>query len=154
MSYLFNTAGGFVKINFHAKGVIVTAKQKALMEKKIANLRKYLKDINPVTVDLSLIDESSPERGGIDQAVHITVILPEEKIFIEEVDDRIMRAFGFALKTLERRLSRRHKKNIDKVKRRRNPFKDIFGAFGRVGGRVGGTVTGTVGRLVPKRRKR
>lgn len=143
-----------MKINFRAKGVIVTAKQKALMERKIAGLKKYLKDVDPVMVDLTLLDESSPERGGVDQAVHLSVILPEERIFIEEVDDRIMRAFGFALKTLERRLSRRHKRNVDKVKRRRNPFKDIFGAFGRVGGRVGGTVSGTVGRFVPRRKRK
>jgi ribosomal subunit interface protein len=147
-----------MKINFRAKGVIVTAKQKALIERKLAGLKRYLKDIDPVTVDLTLLDESGPEKGGVDQAVHLSVVLPEERIFIEEVDDRIMRAFGFAYKTLERRLSRSHKKKVDKVKRGRNPFKDIFGAFGRaggrVGGRVGGAVTGTVGRLVPRRKRK
>lgn len=126
----------------HAKGVIVTSKQKSLIERKILQLRKYVRDFSPVDVTVSLIDESGPEKGGIDQAVHIRVVLPKEEIFIKEVDDRLMRAFGYAFKSLERRLRRYGNIRRDKENREGSRIKGIINAVG------------SVGRLVPGRRKR
>lgn len=131
-----------MNVTVHAKGVIVTSKQKSLIERKILQLRKYVRDFSPVDVTVSLIDESGPEKGGIDQAVHIMVVLPKEEIFIKEVDDRLMRAFGYAFKSLERRLRRYGKIRRDKENREGSRIKGIINAVG------------SVGRFVPRRRKR
>ena len=103
-----------MKINMHVDGVIITAKQKTLMERKLLKLKKYIPD-EPVVLDLLLRDESSSEKGGIDQKVEINVTFGKEKIFISETDDRMMRAFAFALKRFERQLSRFHEKRISKT---------------------------------------
>lgn len=101
-----------MKINFQADGVIITAKQKALMEKKIYRLKKYLNH-KDATIDIILKDDSSVEKGGIDQSVHLSTILGREKIFIEEVDDRLMRAFALAFRRFERRISEFHQKRVE-----------------------------------------
>lgn len=139
-----------MKINFHTKGVIVTAKQKSHIEKKLQRLNRYVKGVRPVVCNISLVDESGIERNGIDQKVKINFLLPKENIFIEEVDDRILRAFSFAHKALERRLRRYSKKKTDLERRDRSRIKNIMGSVGGAMGAVGGTV----GRIVPKRRKR
>lgn len=139
-----------MKVNIHTKGVIITSKQKALMERQVLRLKRYVQDFSPVSVDVTLLDESSPNKGGIDQAVHINAILPNEKIFIEEVDDRLMRAFNFAVKTLERRFKRYAGKKIDKKRREASRFKSVINVFGGAARVVGGTV----GRIVPKRKKK
>jgi len=105
-----------VKINIHTDGVIITAKQKAMMEKKIAKMKRYLPD-EPSAIDLLFKDDTSLEKGGVDQRVHLNVTFGKEQIFIEEVDDRLMRAFAYAIKRLERQLSRFHRKRIDQVRR-------------------------------------
>lgn len=120
-----------MKINVRTKGVIITSKQKAGLEKQILKLKKYLKDVSPVTVDVMLLDESGPEKGGIDQAVHINCILPKEKIFIEETDSRLMRAFTKAYKIFERKLKESHKVKVDR-KTRAGRFGGIIDVFGRV----------------------
>ena len=131
-----------MQINVQTRGVIITSKQRSQMERQLSKLKKYMKDVSPVMIDLTLIDESGPEKGGIDQAVHINVILPGEKIFIEEVDDRIVRAFGFAVKTLERRLRRYSQKRVGDQRRKASRFKSLTNAVG------------FVGRIVPRRRKK
>jgi len=102
-----------MKVEFHIKDIVITAKQKSLMEKKLQKLKRYLKD-EPLMIDCYLRDETSPEKGGTDQAVELSATFGSEKIFVREVDDRLMRAFAFAYKTFERNMSRFHKRRIDK----------------------------------------
>ena len=138
-----------MKINFHTKGVIVTAKQKSQMERKLQKLSRYVKDVRPVVCDITLADESGSEKNGIDQCVRINFLIPKESIHVEEVDDRIVRAFGFAYSALERRLRRYSKKKTDLERRDSSRIKNLFGSVGGAVGKVGGTV----GRIVPRRRK-
>ncbi|MFA7244019.1 MAG: HPF/RaiA family ribosome-associated protein [Patescibacteria group bacterium] len=131
-----------MNVTVHTKGVIVTSKQKALIEKKVLQLKKYVKAFSPVDVIVTLTDESGPEKGGIDQSVSIKAALPKEEIFIKEIDDRLMRAFGFAFKSFERRLRRYGRIRREKEDREGNRIKGIINAVG------------SVGRLVPRRRKK
>jgi len=105
-----------MKVEFHIKEIIISAKQKATLEKKLFKLKKYIKD-EPLVIDCYLKDETSPEKGGADQAVELAATFGNEKIFVREVDDRLMRAFALAYKSFERNLSRFHKKRIDKSRR-------------------------------------
>ena len=102
-----------MKVNIHVDGVIITSKQKTFLEKKLYRLKRYISDERMV-VDLVLKDESSAEKGGIDQKVEISAVLGKEKVFVSETDDRMMRAFAFAIKRFERQLSRFHEKRISK----------------------------------------
>jgi len=102
-----------MKVEFHIKDIIITASQKSLIEKKLMRLKRYLKN-EPMTVDIYLRDETSPEKGGVDQAVELSATFNREKLFVREVDDRLMRAFAFAYKSFERQMQRFHKKEIDK----------------------------------------
>jgi len=141
-----------MKVNFKIRDVIINTKQKRIMERKLLALRKFVKNWSPVIVDLTLTDESGPDRNGIDQAVHINVILPKEKIYIEEVDNNMMRAFNYATKTLERRFRRYNKKNIDNNRREASRFKAITNVVGAPI-RLVGSAGKAVGRFVPKRRR-
>lgn len=105
-----------MKLNTHVDGVIVTSKQKAMMEKKLGRMKRYLPD-ELLVLDLILKDESSPEKGGVDQKVQIVATFGKEKILIEETDDRLLRAFAHAIKKMERQLSDYNKKRVDKVRR-------------------------------------
>jgi len=100
-----------MKIEFHVKDIVLTARDKSLIEKKLQKLKRYLKD-EPMMIDIFLRDETSPEKGGIDQSVEISITFGKEKIFVREVDDRLMRAFAFAYKGLERNLQRFHRKRV------------------------------------------
>jgi len=100
-----------MKVNIHVDGVIITSKQKTLMEKKLLKMKRYVAD-QPLVVDLLLKDESSAEKGGIDQKVDISATFGKEKVFVTETDDRMMRAFAFAIKRFERQLSRFHEKKV------------------------------------------
>jgi len=102
-----------MKVEFHIKDIAITAKQKSLIEKKLLRLKRYIKD-EPLLIDCYLRDETSPEKGGTDQAVELSAVINKEKIYIREVDDRLMRAFAFAFKQFERQMQRFHKKRIDK----------------------------------------
>jgi len=102
-----------MKVEFHIKDIVITSKQKAIIEKKLFKLKRYLKD-EPLIIDVYLKDETSAEKGGVDQAVELSAIFNHEKIFIREVDDRLMRAFAFAYKAFERQVERFNKKNIEK----------------------------------------
>lgn len=103
-----------MKIEVHADGVIITSKQKAGMEKKLKKMKKYIPD-EPLTIDLTLRDETSSEKGGIDQKVEINATFGKEKIFVSETDDRLMRAYALALNRFERQLSRLHRRRISKT---------------------------------------
>jgi ribosomal subunit interface protein len=105
-----------MKIEFHTNNVILTSKQKAEMEKKLFRTKKYIPD-EPVMIDVILQDESSSEKGGIDQMVKLSATFGKERIYIEEVDERLMRAFAIALQRFERDLERFHEKRTDKNKK-------------------------------------
>ncbi len=105
------------RINLQTKGVIITAKQKSQIERKISKLKKYFNNNEPVTVDVILSDETSPEKGGVDQQVHLVLVFGKEKIFIEEVDNRMMRAFAYAFDRLERNVLRYHQRKVDDKKK-------------------------------------
>lgn len=102
-----------MKINFQTKGVIVTAKQKRMIEKKLMRMKKYINHSEPAIIDITLGDETGAEKGGIDQSIKINVTFGKEQIFIEEIDNRIMRAFAYALDRLERNLKRWHEKQVE-----------------------------------------
>lgn len=142
-----------MKVNFNIKGVIINTKQKKMMEKKLLILRKFVKNWSPVNVDVTLTDESGPDKNGIDQAVHINAMLPKEKIYIEEVDDNMMRAFNYAAKTLERRFRRYNNKYINENRRKASNFKSLTNVVGAPL-RMMGNAGKAVGRYVPKRKKK
>ena len=102
-----------MKVEFHIKEVIITAKQKAMFEKKLLKLKKYCKD-EPVVIDVYLRDETSPEKGGVDQAVELSTIMYGEKVFAHEVDERLLRAFANAQHSFERQIAKLHKQKIEK----------------------------------------
>lgn len=102
-----------MKIEFHIKDVVITAKQKALFEKKLLKLRKYCKD-EEIIIDVYLRDETSPEKGGVDQAVELSTVISGEKIFAHEVDDRLLRAFANTYNSFRRQIDQLHRKRIEK----------------------------------------
>lgn len=122
-----------MNIEFHIKNIIITSKQKALLEKKIAKVKKYLAHEEPVTIDVYLMDETSSEKGGVDQTVHLSAVMGKEKVYVEETDDRLMRAFAYAFKSFERKLSRLHRRKIDKNESGDKSFKmsELLGIFKR-----------------------
>jgi len=95
-----------MKVLIKTKGVVLTSKQKSQIERQIMRLKRFLRDVSPVNVEVSFIDQSGPNKGGVDQAVNIKAVLPKETIFIEEIDDRAMRAYQYAYRTFERKLRR------------------------------------------------
>lgn len=103
-----------MKVNIHVDGVIITSKQKTMMEKKLLKMKRYISD-EPMVIDLVLKDESSAEKGGIDQKVEINATFGKEKVFVSETDSRMMRSFAFALKRFERQLSQFHEKRISQT---------------------------------------
>lgn len=102
-----------MKIDFHIKDVVITSKQKAVFEKKLSKLKKYIKD-DATKIDVYFKDESSAEKGGVDQAVELCTVFQGQKVFVREVDDRLQRAFAYALKSFDRQISRIHNKIIEK----------------------------------------
>jgi ribosomal subunit interface protein len=142
-----------MRVNIQTKGVIITAKQKSAMEKKLLRLKRYTKEWTPVICDVKLIDETGPEKGGIDQTVQINVVLPKEIIFIKETDDRIMRAFGFAHQILERKLRRYNQKFTSDRRREASRFKAVINVVGSPL-RAVGSAAGAVRRFVPRRGKK
>lgn len=142
-----------MKVQVKTKGVVLTSKQKSQIEKSVLRLKRFVAHIEPVTVEVSFLDQSGPSKGGIDQTVHIHAILPKETIFIEEIDNRALRAFQFAFKILERKL-RRYSDKLNGDKRRQNRrFKSVINVVGGAGRVVSGAA-GAVGRMVPKRGRR
>lgn len=105
-----------LKMNFQTKGVILTAKQKSQIEKKLSKLKKYFNN-DPVVLDIFLSDDTSPEKGGVDQVVHLSVNFSKEKIFIEEKDERLIRAFMIAYQRLEKSLRQYHQRKVEQGKK-------------------------------------
>lgn len=103
-----------MKIEFHIKDIVMTSRDKALVEKKLMKLKKYCNKKDPIIIDVYLCDETSVEKGGVDQSVELSTVYNGEKIFVKEVDDRLMRAFAFALKSFGRQMERHHRRFIDK----------------------------------------
>ncbi|MEI8143066.1 MAG: HPF/RaiA family ribosome-associated protein [Candidatus Berkelbacteria bacterium] len=120
-----------MKIAFHIKDIIIGKKQKDLIEKKLRGLKKYVPG-EPVNVDIYLKDETSLEKGGVDQAVEIAVTFGKEKLFVREVDDKMLRAFAYAHKSIERQLVRDHNKKVEKT-RKRGSWKiwETFGSWSK-----------------------
>ena len=146
-----------MKINIQIKGVVITAKQKSLIEKKLMRLKRYTKEWSPVNCDVKLYDQTGESKGGVDQAVDIKITLPKETIFVEEVDDRMMRAFAYAYQTVERRLRRYSQKFTSNKRREGSRFKavaNVVGAPWRAAGSAGRAVSGSLGRFVPKGKKK
>lgn len=137
-----------MKVSIKTKGVVLTSKQKSQIEKQILRIKRFIKDIDPVVVEVSFVDQSGPNKGGVDQAVSINTTLPKESIFIEEVDDRAIRAFQFAFKTFERKIRRYADKNINDKRRQQSKFKSVVNVVGGAGRIVGGTIN----RIVPSKR--
>jgi len=142
-----------MRVNIQTKGVIITAKQKSAMEKKLLRLKRYTKEWSPVNCEVKLIDETGPEKGGIDQTVSLNVILPKETIFIKETDDRVMRAFGFVYQILERKLRRYNQKFTSDKRREASRFKAVINVVGSPL-RAVGSAAGAIRRFVPKRGKK
>lgn len=142
-----------MKVNIQTRGVVITAKQKSVIEKKLLRLKRYVKEWSPVVCDVKLFDQTGENKGGVDQAIHINMSLPHEQIFIEEVDDRMMRAFGFAYKILERRLRRYNQKHTAVDRRQASKFKSVANVVGAPW-RVVGSAAGAMSKYVPRRRSR
>lgn len=103
-----------MKVNFQMKGIIITARQKSIMEKKLSKMKRYLIHDEPAIINITLVDDTGSEKGGTDQKIQINVTFGKEKIFIEESDNRLMRAFAYAIDRLDRNLRGWHKKQIEK----------------------------------------
>jgi len=142
-----------VKVNIQIKGVVITAKQKSLIEKKLLRLKRYVREWDPVVCDVKMLDQTGENKGGIDQAIHLKVTLPKETIFVEEVDDRMMRAFGFAYQALERRLKRYNQKHTAVDRRQASRFKSVVNLVGAPW-RAVGSAGRSLGKYVPKRKKK
>ncbi len=102
-----------MRIDFHIKEVVITAKQKALFERKLQKLKKYI-DNDDTVIELYLKDESSAEKGGVDQSVEIKTVFLGQKVFVRELDDRLPRAFAYAFRSFERQIQRIHQKKVEK----------------------------------------
>ena len=53
-----------MKVNIKTKDVIITAKQKSMIEKKLMKMKKYLTQFEPVNIDVILLDQTGTEKGG------------------------------------------------------------------------------------------
>lgn len=102
-----------MKIEFHIREVSLTSSQRVLIEKKLKSLKRYIKD-EPLVLDIYLIDESSPKKGGLDKAVELSAVFRDKKVFVREIDDEIMSAFAFAFSAFQRQIQRFHRKVINK----------------------------------------
>lgn len=143
-----------MKVQVKTKGVVLTSKQKSQIEKQIMRLKRFVNHVEPVTIEVSFVDETGPTRGGIDQTVRINATLPKESIFVEEIDDRPLRAFQYAYKILERRLRRYSDKMVGDRRRQGSRVKGIINYVGGSVYYVGRTAGGAIGRIVPRKRKK
>jgi ribosomal subunit interface protein len=104
-------------ISISTKGVIVTARQKSYIEKRISKFNKYLKHLNPVKVAVQLIDDSGPNKSGVTQTVKIDLDAPGYELHIEEKKNNLMKAFANVVKAAERKIRDQHKQKIEKRRR-------------------------------------
>ncbi|PIU24099.1 ribosomal subunit interface protein [Candidatus Berkelbacteria bacterium CG08_land_8_20_14_0_20_39_8] len=116
-----------MQINVVAKDVIITARQKSYIEKKISRLKKYLKHESPVSVEVHLVDDSGPNKDGVTQTVKVNVRSEHYNIHIEEKKNNIMKAFTNALKSVDRQVRDQHKKEIQKTRKAGQRGDKVFG---------------------------
>jgi len=119
-----------MQINVSTRDVIITAKQKRYIEKKVNRLNKYLKHENPVTVTVQLIDDSGPNKSGVTQTVKIDIISPHYTLHVEEKKNNVMKAFARAMSSSERQVRDQHKQEIQKS-RKGGRFDKVFGILGK-----------------------
>ena len=119
-----------MQINVSTRDVIITAKQKRYIEKKVSRLNKYLKHESPVTVDVALIDDSGPNKTGVTQTVKIDIISPHYTLHVEEKKNNVMKAFVRAMSSSERQVRDQHKQEIQKS-RKGGRFDKVFGILGK-----------------------
>lgn len=121
-----------MQINVVTKDVIITARQKSFIEKKISRLKKYLKHESPVKVEVHLIDDSGPNKTGVTQTVKINVASEHYNLHVEEKkNNNIMKAFANALRSVDRQVRDQHKKEIDKTRQGGGRFDKVFGFIGK-----------------------
>jgi len=120
-----------VQINVVTKDVIITARQKSDIEKKIGRLKKYLKHESPVAVEVHLIDDSGPNKNGVTQSVKIDVTSEHYNIHVEEKRNNIMKAFALALSSVDRQVRDQHKKEIQKAHTGGGRFDKVYEILGR-----------------------
>lgn len=119
-----------MQINVSTRDVIITAKQKRYIEKKVNRLNKYLKHENPVTADVVFIDDSGPNKSGVTQTVKIDINSPHFAVHVEEKKNNVMKAFARAMGAAERQVRDKHKQEIQKS-RRGGRFDKVFGILGK-----------------------
>ena len=112
------------------RGVIITARQKSYIEKKVSRLNKYLKNEKPITVTVQLIDDSGPNKSGVTQTVKIDVTSPHYSLHVEEKKNNVMRAFARAMSSTERQVRDQHTQEIQKS-RKGGRFDKVFGILGK-----------------------
>ena len=112
------------------RGVIITARQKSYIEKKVSRLNKYLKNEKPITVTVQLIDDSGPNKSGVTQTVKIDVTSPNIALHVEEKKNNIMKAFARAMLSTERQVRDQHKQEIQKS-RKGGRLDKVFGILGK-----------------------
>ena len=120
-----------MQINVVTKDVIITARQKSDIEKKIGRLKKYLKHESPVAVEVHLIDDSGPNKNGVTQSVKIDVTSEHYNIHVEEKRNNIMKAFANALRSVDRQVRDQHKKEIESTRTGTNRLEKVYGFLGK-----------------------
>ncbi len=117
-------------ISISTRGVIVTARQKSYIEKRILKFNKYLKHLSPVKAAVQLIDDSGPNKTGVTQTVKIDLDAPGYELHIEEKKNNLMKAFANAVSAAERQVRDQHKQKIEK-RRRGVSFDSVVNIFGK-----------------------
>jgi len=117
-------------VNISTRGVIVTARQKSYIEKKILKFNKYLKHLSPVKAAVQLIDDSGPNKTSVTQTVKIDIDAPGYELHVEEKKNNLMKAFAHAVKAAERQVRDQHKQKTEK-RRRGVSFDRVVNIFGK-----------------------
>lgn len=120
-----------MQINVVTKDVIITARQKSDIERKISRLKKYLKHESPVNVEVHLVDDSGPNKTGVTQSVKIDVASEHYNIHVEEKKNNIMKAFANALRSVDRQVRDQHKKEIESTRTGANRLEKVYGFLGK-----------------------
>lgn len=117
-------------VSISTRGVIVTARQKSYIEKRILKFNKYLKHLSPVKAAVQLIDDSGPNKTGVTQTVKIDLDAPGYELHVEEKKNNLMKAFASAVSAAERQVRDQHKQKIEK-RRRGVSFDSVVNIFGK-----------------------
>lgn len=119
-----------MQINVTTRDVIITARQKSEIEKRVSRLNKYLKNEDPAVVTVALIDDSGPNKTGVTQTVKIDLICPSISVHVEEKKNNLMKAFVRAFSSVDRQVRDHHKKTVQKTQRG-GRFDKVFGILGK-----------------------